>query len=118
MLVQDRNYQRAVEVLVATRAIDSDPLQAAAQLGAGDAILLRQSQAQRAVGKAQAKGDDRLRLVDAAGLQIRERLGTLFQGLVVVVDDLVEQRLVVGLARHRCGQAAHGRVLHRDGVSS
>lgn len=54
---------------------------------------------------------------DAACLQVGQRLGRLLQGLVVVVDDLAEQGLLVGVQLHRGRQRAGAAAL-RGGTFS
>ena len=78
-------------MLVSRLAQHAEPLQLAAQLLAGGAVLQRQPQAQRAVREAQLEGVDRLHELQPALLEVRERLGRGLQRLVVVVGHLVEQ---------------------------
>ena len=107
LLVQHRHDQRAVEVFVAGFTVDADFLQAGSDLGAFDAVLLRQAQAQGAVGETQLEVLCGFRRSDAARLEIRQRLGAGFEGVVVVIHDLVEQGLIVGIDRHRRTEGAH-----------
>ncbi len=81
--------QRAVEVLVSRSADDAELLQTRSNLGASFAILVRQSQPQRAVRKAKLEVVNDIRMMKAAFLQICQRLRALLQRRVVVVDDLV-----------------------------
>ena len=115
--IEDGHHQRAVEVLVAALAQEAHALQPRAQLGAGHAVLQRQAQAQRAVRVAQLEAVDQLGVREAARFEVRQRLGARLEGLMVVVQCLVQQRLLVGRQAHRRRQAAHRRVLRDRGRS-
>jgi hypothetical protein len=117
-LVEHRDYQGAVEVLVAAFSDQADLLQPGADVGAGLARLLRQPQAQRTVGHAELEGRDQLGMRQAARLEVSRRLSRGLQALVVVVDGLVQQRPVVGVEGHRRRQAAHRRALDLAGLAS
>ncbi len=65
-------------------------LQATADFAAGLAILFREPQAERPIGKAQIEALDHLRIVDATLREIRDRLRALLQALVVITDRLGE----------------------------
>jgi hypothetical protein len=111
--IEHRHHQRAVEVLVPAVAQDADRLQALADGCAILAVLLRQPQAQRAVGHAEPEGVHQSRVIEPARLEVREPLARLLQPLLVVVDRLRQQRLVVGIQGHRRRQCAHRRALSR-----
>ena len=113
--IEYRNHQRAVEVLAPGGAVQPQLREPAADRLAVLAVLLRQSKTERAIGVAEFEALDQFGMCKPAGLEIGLRLGALLEGLMVVVDDLVEQRLVVGVERHRRGQLrcrglAHGLV--------
>jgi len=98
---------------LAAVAQDADALQALTDGGAVLAVLLRQPQAQRAVGHAQLEGVHRARVIEPTRGQVGRGFRCLLEPLVVVGSSLREQRLFVGIQRHRCRQAAHRRALHR-----
>jgi hypothetical protein len=56
MFVEDRDDDGAVEVLVAGRPQDPEPLQSSPQLGAVLSVLLRQPVAERVVGVTELEG--------------------------------------------------------------
>lgn len=118
LLVEDGNDQRAVEVLVAALAVQADLGQACADVGAGLAGLLGQPQAEGAVGQTQLEVRDQLGMVEPARHQVGAGLARGQQPLVVVVNRLVQQRLVVGIERHGRRQCAHGRALHSAGAGA
>ncbi len=116
VFIHHGNDQRTVEMLMAALAVNAERLQARADLGTSETILLRQAQAQAAVGDAQAEGVDQFRTSrpgQTPRFQVGQRLRRLLQAPVVVVDDLAEQGPVVGVLRHRRGQRAHRAALHR-----
>ncbi len=112
-LVDDRDHDRAVEVFVAALAQDAEPLKASAQLAPGLAVLLRQTVRERAVGKANAEVLDHLRVLQASPLEIGERLGALLERRVVVVDHLLQERLVVRARFHHRRQLRRRRPRRR-----
>ena len=59
--------------------------------------LRRQPVSEGAVGKAESEVRDERRITEAAVREVVAHLGGLLQCRVVVVDDLLEQRLTVGL---------------------
>ncbi len=71
--VEDREYDGAVEVLVAALTQDAEPLQAPAQLRAFLAVPVRQRQPELAIGEAQLEVVDHLRIREAAALQVPQR---------------------------------------------
>ena len=111
--IEHRHHQRAVEVLVPAVADQPDAPQPRADRGAVLALLVRQPQPQRAVGHAQLEGVHQVRMVQPARAQVLQCCRALLEPLVVVVDGLVQQRAVIGIQRHRCGQQAHGAALGR-----
>jgi transcriptional regulator with XRE-family HTH domain len=110
-LVEDRDHQRAIEVLVAALADQAHLLQARPDVGTGLARFLRQPQPQRAVGHAQLEGGDQLRVRQAARGQVGQRLRAVLQSLVVVVEGLAQERPVIGIEGDRRRQGAHRRSL-------
>ena len=94
-------------MLVPGVAQDAHALQLGAQLGTGRAVLQRQAQAQRAVRVAQAEALGQLGVREPARFEVGQCFGAGFEGLVVVVDGLVQQPLLVGLQAHRRRQLAH-----------
>ena len=99
--IEDRDDERAVQVLVAALADDPQLLEAFADLLPCLAARLRQAQTERAVGKAQLESPNRLVVGDSALLEVRERLWALEQGLVVVVDHLPQQIAIARVEPHR-----------------
>ena len=94
--IEDRNHDRAVEVLVTALAQNAELLQTAAHLRSAPAVLVRQPVAERAVGKADAKLRDHLRVREPTAFEVLQRLGTLLQRLVVIIDHLAQHTLIVG----------------------
>ena len=117
--IEHRDDQAARQVLVAAVAVDADALQLGPQLVAGDAAALGQTQAQAAVRIAELEAADGLGVGDAARLQVAQRFGALLQGLVVVVDDLREQGLLVGIERQlRTPNIWNERMRHTERCAS
>jgi len=84
--IEHGHDQRAVEVLAAVLAIHADALQTRADVGARHAVLLRQAQAERAIGVAEPERRHEVRVRQATRVQVRLRFRSRLQGLVVVVD--------------------------------
>ena len=92
-----RDDDRAVEVLMTTRAQDPDALELSAQHRTLHPRLLRQPVAQRAVSKADLEGLEGFRRADPTALQVGQTFRTLQQCLMVEVDDLHQQlRILLG----------------------
>jgi hypothetical protein len=109
--IEDRNHQRAHEVLVPRAfAEDAQFLQASTLLGAGGAVLVRQMVVQGAIGKAQPKVFDHFRRLQAALEQVLLGLGRLFKNVVVVAHHRAQQLLLV----HR-GMKQRRQLRHRTG---
>lgn len=96
-------------MLVPALAVEAELFQARAHFGAGLAVLLRQTKAQSAIGVAELEALDQLGMHKPALLQIVERLRRLLQRVVIIADDLVQQRLVIGFEPDRRGQPARRR---------
>ena len=107
----DRDHDRAIEVLVTGFAVQAEFLQATADVGAGLAVLLRQPQTQRPIGKAELEALDQGFIMDAALGKIAKRLRALFQPLVVIGDGFSEECGIVGIEADRCSERAHRAVL-------
>jgi hypothetical protein len=112
-IVDHRDHQRSVEVLVPGVAQDAQALQPSAELGAGHPVPLRQAKTERAVREPELEVLDGFGVIDPARVQIGQRLGRGLQRLVVLTDHLGKERLIIGIARHRRRQRAHRRLLHR-----
>jgi len=100
--IQHRDHQRPGEVLVPTRPQQPDALQLPAHRRARLRVHRRQPVRERAIGEAQPEARDQFRIVQAAARQVRLRLRTLAQVLVVDAHDGIQQRLVI-LARRQIG---------------
>ena len=93
-------------------AVDAEPLQLGSDLGPGAAVLLGQAKSERAIGVTQSEGVDQLGVIQAARLEVGERLRARLQARVVVLGDLVEQPLILGIEGHRRGELGHRGALH------
>ena len=111
--IDDRDYERAVEVLVAALAVDAQHLQPSPHRRASGAVLRRKTQPQRPVGEAQPEPLDHLRRPQPATFQIPLRLRRLLQRIVIKVHDLQQQLAVASLRRHRSGQLPHRAMFDR-----
>ena len=111
--IEDRKHHRAIEVLMARLAQNTQPLQTAAHLVPGLAVLIRQRQPQLAVGEADLEVLHHLGMIQAAALQIPQRFRRLLQRLVIKRDHIAQRLLVVGIRRHRRGQF-HRRAFAND----
>src|SRR5216117_3783252 len=96
--VEDRDHERAIEVLVPARAQEPQPLEPSPELGACLPIAGWQPIAERAVGEAELEVIDQLGRAQTAALEIPERLGTRLQRRVIVRDHLLEHLGVGRLA--------------------
>ena len=109
----DRDNQRAVEMLVAALPVNAQLLQPRPHGCAGNAILGRQAQPQRPVGEAKPETLDHLRRLQPPRLQIPLRLRRLVESVLIKAHDFQQQFAVPGLRRHRRGQLPHRALLHR-----
>lgn len=112
-LADDRKHDAAVQVLVPALAVDPEPLQPLADRGTGDPVFLGQPQPERAIGEAELERGDRFLAPEPAFFQVVERGGRLLQPLVIVVDDLAQQCLVVGVEGDGRRQLRHARLFCR-----
>lgn len=94
VVAEDRDDKRAIEMLVARGAVKADALQLTSDRGARLAVLLGQSQAQRAVGIAEAEAVDQFAVDQALGFEEGQGFRGLLEGVVVVADHLSQQDIV------------------------
>jgi hypothetical protein len=81
---------------------DAEPLQASADLCAALAILVWQPIPERPVREAKAEVRDHLRILQAPRLKILHGLWTLLERLMVVIHNLAQHTLIVGIFCKRC----------------
>ena len=110
-LAEDRDDERAVEVLVAAVPEDSELLEPCADLLAGLAVHGGEAVAEGPVGVAEPEAVDEFGMDEASLLEIAECLRALLQRLVVVADHLAEKLAVVGVEVDGRRQLRDGRAL-------
>ncbi|CCW17159.1 hypothetical protein EBBID32_14980 [Sphingobium indicum BiD32] len=112
--VADRHHQAPAQMLMAAVAQHAEPLELAPHVCARLAVLLRQTVAQGAIGKAKAEGVDQIRMGEATLFQIGQRLRVGTQRTAIIVRHIAQQRAVLGRRQHR--QLGDGRSRDRGGV--
>ena len=116
--IEDGKHHRAIEVLMPRLAQNAQPLQTAPHLFSGFAILIRQREAQFAIGEADLKVLNHLGMIQAAALQIAQCFRRFLQRLVIKRDDIAQRLLVVDLRRHRRRQFHRGAFAHHTPIAS
>jgi hypothetical protein len=114
----DGDDQATGQVLMPARPVHAEPRQLAAQLRAGLAVGLGQPVAQRAVRITQPQPAGE-RVVDAEPVQPRPRGRRVGQRVLIVANDRVQQRLIIGVRRAQGRQEPHrplSRARARDAV--
>ena len=103
----DRDDERAAQVLVPRGPEDARALETTAQLGTGLPSFVGEAEPEGAIGVAEREPLDDGRLVDPPSGEVVEGLGGLLQRGVVVGDDLREDFLVGRLDVDRWREPAH-----------
>lgn len=86
-----------LKMLVTRVPQDADFLQLAAQLRTRFAILFGQAVTQGAISKTQFKTLDQFGMLQPATTQVFLHFRRLLEGFVIVVDDLFQRSLAIGI---------------------
>ncbi len=103
--LEQRDDDRAVQVLMARVTQDAHALQGSARFRAGLVLLRGEPISERAIRIAQPEPLDQLHVAKASTVEVLQRLRARLQRLVVKLDHLIEQRLVAGFQSERLRRA-------------
>ena len=111
--VEDGEHDGTVHVLVAAfGAQDAEIFQAPAQRRSGLPVLVRQRQPQLAIGKAQLKVADHLRMHQAAAFEIPQRFRRVLESVVIEAHHIAQGLLIVSIQRDRRWQFRRRATAH------